>query len=375
MTEGRGRLLVAGFSPGPAGIGWDMLNLMNGCAGAGVEVHALVETDDNPDLEYLDGSVRRQVRYLGEGRVAIARMQDLLRALRPDAVIVNKDRMGKLLVDAVEGLELRPRILVRVGSNLPAKLRHRNPVSRWRSRRRLLATYPRADVLVGVSQGVCDGLRELLGDTAPPIRCIYNSMDVTGIKVRSLEEPTHPWFRERRGRLLASVGRLARSKDQETMLRALTRLPKDYRLVIFGEGRQRPRLEALVQELGLGDRVDLPGYASNPFAHVARADLFLLSSRFEGFPNALLEATALGIPAVSTDCPSGPHELLDGGRYGELVPIGDALAMAAAIRRILNKPPTKAQLAMALDRLTIHCATDLFLDALGFGVLTSADHA
>jgi glycosyltransferase involved in cell wall biosynthesis len=349
-----------------------MIALMNGCARAGVEVHALAETRDNPDFQHLDGSVQRHIRRLGEGRAGIARMRTVLRELRPDAVMANKDRVGALLVEAVAALDPHPRTLVRVGIHQPAKLRHRNPFSRLRSRRSLLATYPKADVLVGISEGVCDGLRELLGDPAPLIRCIYNPMDVAGIRARSLEEPAHPWFREPCGRLLVSVGRLSRMKDQETMVRALALLPADVRLVIFGEGKQRARLEALVKKLGLGVRVDLPGYSSNPFAHVGRADLFVLSSRFEGFCNALLESLVVGTPAVSTDCPSGPREILDGGKYGRLVPIGQPQALAEAILEILDNPPPAVILEEAVARLQIDQAVPKYLDALGLSVPATA---
>jgi glycosyltransferase involved in cell wall biosynthesis len=222
-----------------------------------------------------------------------------------------------------------------------------------------------ADVLVGVSQGVCDGLRELLGDAAPPIRRIYSPMDVAGIKAQSLEEPTHPWFRERSGKLLVSVGRLSRMKDQGTLLMAMALLPADYRLVIFGEGKQRSQLEVLAKKLGLGGRVDLPGHAANPFAHVARADLFVLSSSFEGFCNALLEALMVGTPGVSTDCPSGPREILDGGRYGPLVPIGQPQALADAILRTMDEPPPRAMLEEAVARMEIEQAIPRYLDALG----------
>ena len=364
-TYGHGRLLVTGFRPGPGGIGRDMLNLMNGCSAVGIEVHILLETDDNPDLKHLDGSVHRYIRHLGEGRAAIERVRALLRELKPDAVIANKDRPSSLLAKAVDGLDLRPRLLIRVGIDQPAKLGFRNPVSRWRSRRRLTTTYPRADILVGVSQGVCEGLHQLLGETAPPIRCIYSPMDMAGIKAQSREEPTHPWFRERRGKLLVSVGRLSRMKDHGTMLRALALLPAEFRLVIFGEGKQRPRLATLVRELELAERVDFPGHSPNPFAHVARADLFVLSSSFEGFCNALLEALIVGTPAVSTDCPSGPREILDGGRYGPLVPVGEPRALADAILETIENPTPQSLLDEAVARLEIEQAIPKYLDALG----------
>lgn len=362
----RGRLLVLGFRPGPGGIGRDMLNLMNGCAWAGIEVHALLETTDNPDLAGLDPAVVPHTRALGSGRSGRARLRDFLGELAPDAVIANKDRPSRLLVEAVAGLDPRPRTLIRVGIHQPAKLAHRNPFARWRSRRTLRATYPRADLLIGVSEGVCAGMRELLADAAPPIRCIYSPMDLAGIEAQGREAPTHPWFIERRGPLLVSVGRLSGMKDQATLLRALALLPPDHRLVIFGEGKQRRHLEALVRDLGLAGRVDLPGHCANPFAHVARADLFVLSSRFEGFCNALLEALVVGTPGVATDCPSGPREILDGGRYGPLVPVGQPRALADAITTALADPPSPADLRAAVARLGIDRAIDSYLDALGF---------
>lgn len=370
-------MLATGFRQGAGGIGRDMINLLNGCAKAGVEVHVLLETGDNPDVAYLDPGVRCHLRGLGKGRTAIRRMRALLNDLEPSAVIANKDRPAGILVEAVEGLDRRPRTLVRVGTHQPAKLRRRNPFSRWRSLRRLRAVYPKADVLVGVSEGVCAGLREILGTDAPPIRCIYSAMDLAGIEAQAREEPSHPWFAHRAGmrggampgesedRLLVSVGRLSRIKNQDTILHALALLPEEFRFVIFGEGKQRGQLERSVRRLGLGGRVDLPGHCANPFAHVARADLFVLSSRFEGFGNALVEAMSIGTPVVSTDCPSGPREILDGGRYGRLVPVGNHRALAEAIRAAVEEPPPREMLKAAVARLEIDRAIEYYLDALG----------
>ena len=149
------------------------------------------------------------------------------------------------------------------------------------------------------------------------------------------------------------------------MLRAFALLPSDCRLVIFGEGKQRRALEGLAQRVGVAARVDLPGHSPNPFAHVARADLFVLSSRFEGFGNALLEALIVGTPTVSTDCPTGPREILGGGRYGQLVPVGDPDAMAKAILDTLQSPPPAALLNEAVARLELDQAIPRYLDALG----------
>ena len=115
-------------------------------------------------------------------------------------------------------------------------------------------------------------------------------------------------------------------------------------LIIVGEGERRKQLEECVRSLNLEDKVSLPGWVANPFAFMSRSALFVLSSKFEGLGNALIEALACGCPCVSTDCHSGPSEILEGGRIGPLVPVGDHTALANAMKRVLDNPPTKEML-------------------------------
>jgi glycosyltransferase involved in cell wall biosynthesis len=138
-----------------------------------------------------------------------------------------------------------------------------------------------------------------------------------------------------------------------------------YRLGILGEGGGRSNLEALIGELGLSDRVALLGFRDNPYAFLARARLFVLSSAWEGSPNVLTEAMALGVPVVSTDCPSGPFELLDGGRYGPLVPVGDADALAHAMQRTLAHPLPPEELRSAVSEYTQERSAERYLEVLG----------
>jgi glycosyltransferase involved in cell wall biosynthesis len=140
-----------------------------------------------------------------------------------------------------------------------------------------------------------------------------------------------------------AVGRLGRVKDYPTLIRAFAKLRenREVRLVILGEGNERSRLESLVRELKLQDCVKMPGYVSNPFAYMARASLFALTSLREGLSNVLVEALYCGCPAVATDCPVGPREVLRGGEYGRLVPVGDDNALAQAMLESLDsKPPS-----------------------------------
>jgi glycosyltransferase involved in cell wall biosynthesis len=163
------------------------------------------------------------------------------------------------------------------------------------------------------------------------------------------------------------VGRLQEQKDFPTLIRAfaLVRQVRPCRLVILGDGSGRAGLLALVGSLGLAKEVDLPGFQTNPYPFLGRAALFALSSAWEGSPNALTEAMALGTPVVSTDCPSGPWELLDGGRFGALVPVGDAPALAAAMASTLDKHLPPEILKAAVSEYTQETSARHYLDALG----------
>jgi glycosyltransferase involved in cell wall biosynthesis len=165
------------------------------------------------------------------------------------------------------------------------------------------------------------------------VETIYNPVDVSKVRALASEDIDHQWLMEKNKKVVVSVGRLAKQKNFPLLLKAFSRAVEhvDACLIILGEGSERARLEQLVDELGLAGRVDLPGYKKNVQPYVARSDLFVLSSDFEGMPNALLEAVAVGVPVVSTDCLSGPAEILQQGEGGLLVPVGDAGALSDAI--------------------------------------------
>jgi glycosyltransferase involved in cell wall biosynthesis len=169
------------------------------------------------------------------------------------------------------------------------------------------------------------------------------------------------------------VGSLSARKDYPTLVRAFARLraERDCRLVILGEAgspkktqEQRAELVALAASLGVADDVDVAGFVANPFAYMARASVFVLSSAFEGLPGALIQAMACGCPVVSTDCPSGPAEILDGGRFGALVPVGDDHAMAAAIAAALERPIAAATLRERAAMFSVERAVDRYVDLM-----------
>jgi glycosyltransferase involved in cell wall biosynthesis len=213
--------------------------------------------------------------------------------------------------------------------------------------------YTRATAVVAVSDGVADDLARWTGLPRARIETIYNPV-VTPELLRQQAEPIdHPWFQPGAPPVILGAGRLGRAKDFPTLIRAFARLRRERpaRLVILGKGkrprktaRRMARLKNFAADLGVAEDVALPGFVANPFAYMARAAVFVLSSINEGLPGVLIQAMACGCPVVSTDCPSGPAEILAGGRYGRLVPPGDDAALAAAILATLDAPPAAASL-------------------------------
>jgi len=200
--------------------------------------------------------------------------------------------------------------------------------------------YAQADAVVAVSAGVADEIAAVAQVPRAQIHVIHNPIDADRIARQAETIPDHPWFQPGQPPVLLAAGRLHPQKDYPTLLRAFASLRKEreLRLAILGEGHERPRLEQLIGGLGIGADVRLLGFQKNPFAFMARAAVFVLSSAWEGLGNVLIEALACGCPVVSTDCPHGPSEVLEKGRYGALVPVGDPEKLARAIGAALEGP-------------------------------------
>lgn len=226
--------------------------------------------------------------------------------------------------------------------------------------------YPKSDALVAASCGTAADLAQLTDVPLTRIRVIYNPV-ITPEVVKKIQEPLdHPWFAPGEPPVMLGVGRLVMQKDFFTLIEAFAQVQQQVpaRLMILGEGEQRPQLEALIQSLDLSDVVALPGFVENPYAYMRSAAVFVLSSRYEGFGNVVAEALATGTPVVSTDCPSGPSEILAEGKYGKLVPIANPKAMADAILDTLNHPislDTLKQRSLDFERDRI---VDQYLDVV-----------
>jgi glycosyltransferase involved in cell wall biosynthesis len=228
--------------------------------------------------------------------------------------------------------------------------------------------YPWADGIIAVSQGVAEELLRFgLPDTK--IYQIYNPVVTPEIFEKAEEPIKHPWFASGEPPVILSAGRLHKQKDFPTLIRAfaLVRRERLARLVILGEGEEWLRLESLVRELGLEREVDFPGFVQNPYAYMKRAALFVLSSAWEGFGNVLAEALAVGTPVVSTDCPHGPAEILEGGKWGILVPVGDVEALAKAILEALDRPWDRDALHQRAQGFSVDAIVPQYMEVMRIG--------
>lgn len=226
--------------------------------------------------------------------------------------------------------------------------------------------YPLADGIVAVSHGVASDLAGLAGVSPKRIQVIYNPVVMPELPQRAQEPIPHPWLQPGEPPVILGIGRFVEQKDFPTLIRAFAqvRQQRPARLMLLGGGRGRSQLQALVTETGLASEVVLLDFVKNPYAYMARAAVFALSSSWEGLPTVVIEAMAVGLPIVSTNCPSGPAEILDHGRYGNLVPVGDSSAMAKAILAVLDGQTSPIEPTW-LNQFSLQTAVEKYLNLFG----------
>lgn len=270
-----------------------------------------------------------------------------LRRARPDMLFATSipPNLAALLGRAIAGTPTA--IVIRQSNVIRLAEGDRYAAVRRRPRDWLLPMlYRRADVIIAVSAGVAENLRLMRAGVDHRIVTVPNGVALDRIDEKAAARVEHPWLQAAGEPILLAVGRLVEKKDYPTLLEALrmVRRVRPARLIILGEGPERCRLEDLARKLGLEQFVSMPGFCANPFAYCARASVYVLASISEGMPSSLIEALACGCPVVSTDCPSGPAEILDDGRYGALVPVGNPQGLAEAILDTLRQPRTDERL-------------------------------
>lgn len=293
-------------------------------------------------------------------------LRDYLRKEQPDALLSTLTGNNLLTVWAGALAKVPTRMVLRIATTLSADFAGDKRASPPASPALLRQWYPQAHKIVCVSEGVKEDLEGFVGEPLAKLETIYNPLDLERIARLSKAPVTHPWLQDGGPDCIVALGRLEPAKDYATLLRAFARLNRERpaRLIILGEGSQRDMLTALASELGVAARVDLHGDVANPFPFLARADLYVLSSAYEGCPNALMEAMACGCRMVSTDCPSGPRELLRDGEIGPLAPVGDAEGLAAAMASALAATPAPGRVAAQAAKYDLRAVLERYVGVL-----------
>ena len=366
MTDTPRLSVLISFS-GAGGVERMVLNLVEEFARRGYRIDLLLiraEGEHLRDLPEGVNVVRLGVEHTLASVLPLARY---LRQHRPPLLLVAKDRAGRAALWARRLAGVDTRIAIRLGTNLSAALAGKSRLQRAARTLPMRWSYRMAERVIAVSHGVAADTARVTGLAEERISVAHNPV-VTPRLLALAEEPVHhPWLDNHDLPVILGAGRLTRQKDFPTLLRAFAhaRAARPCRLIILGEGRQREDLLALARELGVAEDLDLPGFAANPYAWMRQADLFVLSSRWEGSPNVLTEAMACGTPVASTDCPSGPIETLQNGRLGPLVPVGDHTALGQAILDTLASPPSAEVLKQAVADFAVARSADEYLQILG----------
>lgn len=362
---------LAFFIPSLCGGGAErvMVTLANAVAARGYHVDLVLASAEGPYLT--DVSERVRVVDLKVGRVlrGLLPLTYYLRSQRPAVMISAMNYVNVAAFAACRLARVSTRLLVSEHNTITEESARSRSVFGRIVYSLVPRVYRRADVVVAVSQAAARDLERFAGLLHGAVRVIYNPFDFTRISDMAKLAPEHPWLVPGQPPVILAIGRLTEAKDFSTLIRAfsLMRAKHGARLLILGEGEMRGALQGVVDECGLtSDEVQMPGFVSNPFAYLSRSAAFVLSSRWEGFGNVLVEALACGAPVISTDCPSGPREILEDGLWGQLVPAGDVQALAQAMDFVLSSP--KEQLPDARGRakeFDQERAVDAYLDALG----------
>lgn len=340
---------LAIFVPSMAGGGAErsMLRLADGLATRGFAVDLVLARAEGPYLSEVTDRVRLVDLKAPRVLFCLPALMRYLRSHRPDALLSTLDYANIIALWARRLTGIPKTLVINDQNTISITSRHaRQRRQQWVP---MLAKqfYPWANHIIGNSQGVADDLQRVIGKANQQIEVLYNPVVTPELAAKVTASLSHPWLEADQPPFFLAVGRLTQQKDFPTLIRAFAQVRKhrSAKLLILGEGPDRAMLETLVKELGLEQEVSLYGFVENPYVFMKRAKAFILSSRWEGLPTVLIEALFCGVPTIATDCPSGPREILAGGKYGKLIPVQDEAALAEALELALDGkiPPPGAE--------------------------------
>ena len=323
-----------------------MLDIARGLSQCGLAVDLVLVKATGPYLDLVPSDVRLIDLDSRRAALCVPRFVRYLRRERPAVLISTSPEINVIAVLARALFARAMALALRRTSTFTMEWKHGRCKQRvvLRLERLLLRL---ADAVITNSRGAADDLVGVAPNLARLTRAIHNPVIWPDLAVRASEPVNHPWFLDPSTPVVLATGRLVPVKDYPTLLRVFANVVLhscSARLIVLGEGPERSALECLAENLGIDGSVDFPGFVRNPFSYMSKASVFVLSSLYEGSPNALIQAMACGTPVVSTDCPNGPREILRDGELGRLVPVGDCQALGEAILDTLDTSVESARL-------------------------------
>ncbi len=365
MTKKRIAVYTTGLGSG--GVGRMRVHLIREWIRRGHSVDLVMASSHSPLEGLIPGEAYVHVIGTSHRWMSIPRLASYLIRRRPEVLLTDRTRLNASALTAVQWGPRTTRVFTSIHLPQAQKLERMRPAKRMSEEKAIRRLLPKNQKIIAVSKGVADDLVRHFDIPEDRVEVIYNPVVVPDIHELAAATPATPLFDEAPGPLIMAAGRMTAQKDFPTLVRAFGILAerRSCRLAILGDGEKKKELLAMAGRMGLNDRIRLPGYVMNPYQYMARADVFVLSSAWEGFGNVVAEAMALGIPVVSTDCPYGPREILMDGALGPLVPVGDPGAMADAIDGVLARPMDPGRLKAAAQRYTVERCADRFLEVFG----------
>lgn len=343
-----------------------MLNLARNFSSMGFNVDLLLARCEGPYLKDVPPDIRLVDLKSPQVAMSLPKLITYLRRYCPTSLLTGLHYPSEIALWAKRLSGVSTRVVVSERNHLSMKAKNYNQLSVRLTPLMARLFYPWADGITTVSRGLAEDLAKITGLPLEQIEVIYNPTITPEISVLAEMPVEHPWFSLGEPPVILGVGRLYPQKDFSTLIRAFARIRKalSARLMILGTGPEEAKLKALVQQLGLEDAVAMPGFVDNPYAYMAKSSVLAMSSVWEGLGNVLIEAMAVGTPVVSTDCPSGPAEILNYGEYGVLTPVGNDCALADGILSVLSEPKKLVDPSW-LEQFTPQACTHRYLDVLG----------
>ena len=364
FVQNHGTRKIALFIPTLSGGGAEriMINLAVGLVDKGIAVDILVGAQGS-----LQNEVPKEARLI-DFKVSrtLACLPSLVRYLkreRPTAMLSAMAHANIVAICAKYLAFVKTCIYVSVHNTISYNIDKRS-LKGWFQLLLIKLFYPFSNAIIVVSEEAKEDFIVNTGISNKKVQVIYNPVVTPDIFEKAKQPVNHPWLRESELPVILGVGRLTKQKDFITLIRAFSIVLKQFpiRMIILGEGEDRQLLEKLVLELNLSKYVDLHGFVDNPYAYISRASVFVLSSAWEGLPTVLIESLALGVPVVATECPSGPKEILNNGKYGILVPVGDKAAIAKSILLCLQTNTYKKVPEESWERFELKQVTKKYIE-------------